>query len=173
MDADTFAALMAEPARSAIHQAITLFDAGRSALEVSGTIRQQFPTLTAPVATAVIGQATLRRRGRAKFGAAADDLWFTPDGLEQATTDAAAQHRATRFAHLADELGRVPRAIARARLEEVRRFLRDEVRLDPRARCRRRVPATRGSRLQPDRRGTVDAPGRHLPRRTAPCYLHA
>ena len=109
MDANTFAALMAEPARSAIHQAITLFDAGRSALEVSGTIRQQFPTLTAPVATAVIGQATLRRRGRAKFGAAADDLWFTPDGLEQATSDAAAQHRATRFAHLADELGRPPR----------------------------------------------------------------
>jgi hypothetical protein len=58
-------------------------------------------------------------------------------------------------------------------VKPIRRFLRDEVRLDPRARCRRRVPATRGSRLQPDRRGTVDAPGRHLPRRTAPCYLLA
>jgi hypothetical protein len=109
MDADSFAALMTEPGRSAVGDAVALLDSGRSALEVSGTIRQRFSTLTAPVATAVISQATLRRRGRAKFGGAADELWFTPDGLEQATSDAAARHRATRFAALAETLGRRPR----------------------------------------------------------------
>ena len=109
MDADTFAAILTEPARSAVVDAVALLDAGRGALDVSGAIRQRFPTLAPPLATAVISQATLRRRGRIKFGAAADDLWFTPDGLEQATSGAAAQHRATRFATLADRLGRPPR----------------------------------------------------------------
>ena len=36
-------------------------------------------------------------------------MWFTPDGLEQASSDAAAHHRATRFARLTAELGRPPR----------------------------------------------------------------
>jgi THUMP domain-like len=109
MDADTFAALMTEPAQSAVGEAVALLDTGLGALEVSGTIRHRFPTLPPPLATAVISQAAFRRRGRAKFGAGADDLWFTPDGLEQATSDAAAQHRATRFAALAETLGRPPR----------------------------------------------------------------
>lgn len=109
MDADTFAALLTAPGRSAVSDAVALLDSGRGALEVSGAIRQRFPALAPPLATAVISQATLRRRGRAKFGTAADDLWFTPDGLEQATSHAAAQHRSTRFAALADRLGQPPR----------------------------------------------------------------
>src|SRR5690242_1633067 len=39
----------------------------------------------------------LRRRARAKF-AAADGMFFTPEGLEQATGDAIAFYRAARFA---------------------------------------------------------------------------
>lgn len=48
-------------------------------------------------AAAVLAQAGLRRRARTKFGAAADGLFFTADGLEQATRPAVAAWRAARF----------------------------------------------------------------------------
>ena len=38
-------------------------------------------------------------------------MWFTADGLEQATSAAVAQHRASRFATLAAGLGRPPRVV--------------------------------------------------------------
>ncbi|MGH3413290.1 MAG: class I SAM-dependent methyltransferase [Marmoricola sp.] len=47
------------------------------------------------VATALT-QADLRRRARAKFGDDADRMYFTPDGLEQATRRGVADHRAAR-----------------------------------------------------------------------------
>ena len=50
------------------------------------------------LAAAALGQAVLRRRARAKFGAAADGLWLTPAGLEQASRPAVARWRAERFA---------------------------------------------------------------------------
>ncbi len=49
-------------------------------------------------AAAALTQAALRRRGRAKFGPRAERLFFTPDGLEQATRGAVAARRAARFA---------------------------------------------------------------------------
>lgn len=60
--------------------------------------------LTTPErAAAVLGQAALRRRGRAKFGPDADRWFFTPDGLEQATRPRVASARAGRLARsLAD-----------------------------------------------------------------------
>jgi SAM-dependent methyltransferase len=42
-------------------------------------------------------QATLRLRARAKFGECADRMYFTPDGLEQATRLRVAEHRAARL----------------------------------------------------------------------------
>jgi SAM-dependent methyltransferase len=51
----------------------------------------------AHVATAIT-QATLRVRAREKFGDAADRMYFTPDGLEQATRQRVADHRAARLA---------------------------------------------------------------------------
>jgi SAM-dependent methyltransferase len=42
-------------------------------------------------------QAALRLRARAKFGADAERMWFTPDGLEQATRTEVAAHRAARI----------------------------------------------------------------------------
>lgn len=44
------------------------------------------------------GQAELRERGVAKFGADAASMWFTRVGLEQASSAAAAGHRAHRLA---------------------------------------------------------------------------
>jgi SAM-dependent methyltransferase len=49
---------------------------------------------------AALTQARLRARARSKYGADAERLWFTPDGLEQATRPVVARHRARRFAPL-------------------------------------------------------------------------
>ena len=48
-------------------------------------------------AAAALTQAALRRQARAKFGADADTMFFTRDGLEQATRPAIADHHARRF----------------------------------------------------------------------------
>jgi SAM-dependent methyltransferase len=50
------------------------------------------------LAAAALAQEALRRRARTKFGEAASGLWFTPDGLEQATRPSVARWRANRFA---------------------------------------------------------------------------
>ncbi|GAA4482994.1 class I SAM-dependent methyltransferase [Actinoallomurus oryzae] len=47
---------------------------------------------------AALTQVRLRQRARAKFGADADRMYFTPAGLEQATRASVARHRARRFA---------------------------------------------------------------------------
>lgn len=49
------------------------------------------------VAAAALHQASLRRRARTKFGADAERLFFTRDGLEQATRPAVADHHAARL----------------------------------------------------------------------------
>jgi hypothetical protein len=49
-------------------------------------------------AAAALTQASLRRRGRVKFGDRAATMFFTPDGLEQATRAAVAARRAAWFA---------------------------------------------------------------------------
>ncbi|GLY96370.1 methyltransferase domain-containing protein [Actinoplanes sp. NBRC 103695] len=50
------------------------------------------------LAAAALTQATLRRSARAKFGAAADLMFFTRAGLEQATRSVVAERRAARLA---------------------------------------------------------------------------
>ena len=51
----------------------------------------------AELAAAALTQAALRRQARTKFGDAAGSLWFTRDGLEQATRPAVADLHAQRF----------------------------------------------------------------------------
>lgn len=46
---------------------------------------------------AVLAVVAARRRGRAKFGASADRMFFTPDGLEQATRPELAARHTARF----------------------------------------------------------------------------
>jgi hypothetical protein len=106
MDADTFAALATDPGPEAIAHAMARLDAGVSELAVGEGVRRHYPALPPNVASAAVEQATLRRRGRVKFGEAADEMWFTANGLEQATSAVAAGHRATRFRALNDALGR-------------------------------------------------------------------
>ena len=109
MDADQLSALQSEPGPVAVTAAIAMLDAGLGALAVTARLRRDFASLSASASSAAVTQATLRRRGRDKFGADADRLWFTPDGLEQATSSAVAAHRAVRFASLGTRLGRAPR----------------------------------------------------------------
>jgi SAM-dependent methyltransferase len=55
----------------------------------------------AALVSAALGQAALRRRAEAKFGAAdAHRMFFTPNGVEQSTRRPVAEHRAARFAAL-------------------------------------------------------------------------
>jgi SAM-dependent methyltransferase len=69
-------------------------EADPESLAASVRLRQQFgPELAA----AAVTQVVLRRRAAAKFGAAAAELFFTRDGLEQASRPEVADHHAARM----------------------------------------------------------------------------
>lgn len=72
-------------------QSVTEADPVRRAAQ----IRRMLPL---ELATAALGQAELRARAQDKFGPQAAELYFTADGLEQATRRELADHRARRFA---------------------------------------------------------------------------
>jgi SAM-dependent methyltransferase len=74
----------------ALVQSMTHTDPVRRAAEA----RARLP---AELATAALAQADLRAKGRGKFGADADRMYFTRDGLEQATRLEVADHRARRY----------------------------------------------------------------------------
>jgi len=80
----------------------------------------------AGLVSAALGQARLRQRAVAKFGVAdARRMYFTPDGVEQATRGSVAAHRAERFralgvgrvADLCGGIGGDALALARAGIE--------------------------------------------------------
>jgi SAM-dependent methyltransferase len=66
-------------------------------LAVATRLRREHP---AALVSAALGQARLRGRAAAKFGADAGRMYFTPDGLEQATRTTVANWRARRFTAL-------------------------------------------------------------------------
>ncbi len=66
-------------------------------LALATRLRRDHP---AALVSAALGQARLRQRAAAKFGADAARMYFTTDGVEQATRAAVAAHRAARFAAL-------------------------------------------------------------------------
>jgi SAM-dependent methyltransferase len=67
----------------------------RSLLATASRLRARHPP---ELVGAALTQVRLRVRARAKFGAEADRMYFTPAGLEQATRASVARHRARRFA---------------------------------------------------------------------------
>ncbi len=91
-------------------------------LTTATRLRREHP---AQVVSAAIGQAGLRRRAVAKFGQDAHRMYFTPDGVEQATRSTVAAHRAERFralgvrrlADLCGGIGGDAIALARAGIE--------------------------------------------------------
>ena len=70
-------------------------EADPDSLAAGARLRSQFEP---ELAVAALTQASLRRSARVKFGAAADALFLTRDGLEQATRPEVADLHAARFA---------------------------------------------------------------------------
>lgn len=93
MDADDARWLVGPEAGEALASAAAETDP--SSLAAAERLRRSLPPRRAAL---VLSQESLRRRAVTKFGPAASALYFTPDGLEQATRPRVAAWRAQRFA---------------------------------------------------------------------------
>ncbi|MFG2139393.1 methyltransferase domain-containing protein [Streptomyces sp. NPDC048650] len=94
-DLDTFSALLA-PEGQELLAALRDHDPADDLAAVT-RLRRTHP---APLVSAALGQARLRQRAAAKFGADARRMYFTPNGVEQSTRATVATHRAARLAAL-------------------------------------------------------------------------
>ncbi|MDT0267801.1 methyltransferase domain-containing protein [Streptomyces sp. DSM 44915] len=90
---EAFAALLTEPGQRLLDLVRDVAPAEE--LAVATRLRRDHP---AGLVAAALGQARLRQRAVAKFGAEAGAMYFTPDGLEQATRTSVAAWRAGRLA---------------------------------------------------------------------------
>jgi hypothetical protein len=93
MDLDAFRWLLTDDGQRLLKRA-TAFS-GADELRSQEQLRR---TATAEQVAAALTQVVLRERAVAKFGADAHRMYFTPDGLEQATRARVAAHRAARLA---------------------------------------------------------------------------
>lgn len=82
-------------AQGALAMTAAMAEVEPDSLAAASRLRKRF---SPELAAAALSQASLRRRAHAKFGAAAAELWFTADGLEQASRPAVSAWRAGRFA---------------------------------------------------------------------------
>ncbi|MFJ5798972.1 THUMP-like domain-containing protein [Streptomyces decoyicus] len=94
-DLDTFSALLAPEGQSLLAELRDHDPADE--LAAATRLRRDHP---APLVSAALGQARLRQRAVAKFGADARLMYFTPNGVEQSTRATVAAHRAARLAAL-------------------------------------------------------------------------
>ncbi|MFF0264940.1 methyltransferase domain-containing protein [Kribbella sp. NPDC004536] len=90
----TVTALLDGPGAEVLAAACAEFRPGNE-LQLVEKLRRQYD---ATLVTAAVTQASLRHRAVAKFGSDAERMYFTPDGLEQATRTTVATHRASRLA---------------------------------------------------------------------------
>ncbi|MFC5028753.1 methyltransferase domain-containing protein [Streptomyces sp. So13.3] len=95
MDLDAFSYLLT-PAGQALLGSLRDYDPARELAEAT-RLRREHP---AELVSAALGQARLRQRAEAKFGADAYRMYFTPDGVEQATRTEVAEYRAECFTAL-------------------------------------------------------------------------
>jgi len=93
VDPDAFAALLSPPGDAALEAACAAYSPAGE-LSLASSLRKRYD---ADVVTAAVTQAALRQRAAARFGADAARMYFTPDGLEQATRTTVATHRARRI----------------------------------------------------------------------------
>ncbi|MYT31117.1 MULTISPECIES: class I SAM-dependent methyltransferase [unclassified Streptomyces] len=94
-DLDTFSALLAPEGQELL--AVLRDHDPADELAAATRLRRDHP---APLVSAALGQARLRQRAAAKFGADAARMYFTPNGVEQSTRATVAAHRAARLAAL-------------------------------------------------------------------------
>ncbi|TCN38758.1 methyltransferase family protein [Kribbella orskensis] len=95
MDPSSITSLLTAPGDAVLAEACAAFRPGGE-LKLVEQLRRRYD---AAVVTAAVTQASLRHRAAAKFGAEdAARMYFTPDGLEQATRTTVGVHRAARIA---------------------------------------------------------------------------
>ena len=95
MDLDDFRWLLTPAGQRLLAEASEVRAAGQDPLRAQSSLRRQAePGRVA----AALTQVELRGRAAAKFGEDASRMYFTPDGLEQATRLPVAAHRAARLA---------------------------------------------------------------------------
>src|SRR5438067_10213581 len=95
VDLEAFRALRTARGRRVLTEVAARGTAEASLLATVSALRRNAP---ADLVTAAVTQVRLRDRARAKFGPDADRMFFTAEGLEQATRSSVAAHRATRYA---------------------------------------------------------------------------
>ena len=91
VDLDAFRWLLTEPGQRLLERAV---EASDDPLVASASLRRE---ASPEHVAAALTQAALRRRAVDKFGDLAARMYFTPDGLEQATRLPVARHRAARL----------------------------------------------------------------------------
>ncbi len=95
MELDAFASLLTDDGQALLAE-LRGYDSAEE-LATATRLRRSYP---AELVSAALTQARLRQRAEAKFGADARRMYFTADGVEQATRTVVAEHRAARFAGL-------------------------------------------------------------------------
>lgn len=93
MDLEAFRWLLTDPGQRLLAAAVEVTDVEESPLRAQAALRR---TARPEQVAAALTQAELRVRAVAKFGDLAARLYFTPEGLEQATRLPVARHRAAR-----------------------------------------------------------------------------
>ncbi|GAB7003007.1 class I SAM-dependent methyltransferase [Nocardioides sp. AN3] len=96
MELDAFTWLLTAPGQELLERATQL--RGEDPLRAQTILRREAPGAEPAYVAAALTQAQLRAKAVAKFGPDAERMYFTPDGLEQATRRAVAEHRAARLA---------------------------------------------------------------------------
>lgn len=96
MDLGTFHWLRTT-AGAALVAAAAEAQASRDPVSAAKEVHKQAPHAAPEQRAAALGQVQLRERAVAKFGDDAARMWFTRDGLEQATRPRVASHRAARL----------------------------------------------------------------------------
>ena len=99
VDLGTFAHLLTPPGQALVGQAVQAYaEAGGDPVRAGDLLRRGSGEVDPALAAAAMSQAALRARARGKFGADSERMWFTLEGLEQATRTQVADHRAARLA---------------------------------------------------------------------------
>lgn len=97
MDLDAFAWLLTDDGQHVLAEAVALGAAlDDDPLAAHDALRRTTPRADSSQLAVALSQASLRRAAVPKFGDWADRMYFTPDGLEQATRLPVARHRASR-----------------------------------------------------------------------------
>ncbi len=109
VDLDAFRWLLTEPGQALLVRATQLYvDHAGDPVRTANALRHD-TGVDPGHAAAALTQVDLRARAVPKLGSDATRMYFTPDGLEQATRSRVATHRAARVALAQPSVGAGPR----------------------------------------------------------------